>query len=314
MNKKPVFLICTLFVFIFPIIAFLEVHFVDVGQGDATLVNCDGHWAIIDGADTTGSQKLYSYINNYCKISTFDLVVLSHSDKDHVGGLKGAILDKLSKKTVVWFDEDSSNTSRWFVSFKEYVNSYDCKEKIKPELGQEYQLGNSIITVIGPTKDYGDRNNNSIIIRLDYLGKSFIFMGDAEWKSQNGLTTKYVTSNADHTGYNYSPVLCCDVLKVAHHGGSIDEGTETNTSEMLLSAMRPKYSVISVGIENRYSHPHPITLRNLIRKESSVYRTDYHGTIVFTVNDLGMLSVKTEKQNGRPWMDESLLPSFQKNQ
>lgn len=296
-----------------PIFALLEVHFVNVGQGDAALINCDGHWGIIDGADTKGAQMLFSYINDVCKVPSFDLVVLSHSDKDHVGGMRGAIQDKLTNNSIVWFDEDSSNTSRWFTSFKEYVNSCKCKETKKPDLGQQYQLGGCLITVIGPTSDFGDRNNNSIIIRIDYKGKSFIFMGDAEWKAQNGLINEYVTANADLGFFNYSPMLNCDVLKVAHHGGSIDEGTETTVSYTLLRSMHPKFAVISVGIENRYSHPHPNTLSRLIQSECNIFRTDYHGTIVFAVNDSGILSLKTEKQNGNPWMDESLLPSVKRN-
>lgn len=121
------------------------------------------------------------------------------------------------------------------------------------------------------------------------------------------------TSNGDLGAFNYSPILTCDVLKVAHHGGSIDNGSETTISYFLLRAMHPKYSVISVGINNRYTHPSPVTLSRLIQDDSNIFRTDYHGTIVFSVDDSGILTLRTEKQNGIPWMDEELLPSIKKN-
>ena len=96
-------------------------------------------------------------------------------------------------------------------------------------------------------------------------------------------------------------------------GGSIDNGSETTISYFLLRAMHPKYSVISVAINNRYTHPSRVTLSRLIQDDSNIFRTDYHGTIVFSVDDSGILTLRTEKQNGIPWMDEELLPSIKKN-
>ena len=158
----------------------LDVYFVDVGQGDAIVINADGHWAIIDGGDTGTSSKLYSYINNTLKISNFELIVLTHPDKDHVGGLSGAIQGKVTKNTVVWCN--ASATDRYFTSFKTTVENFGSK-LISPYPGDVVNLGSAQITLVGPLLDMENENDNSLVVRLDYKGKSFLFTGDIDRKS-----------------------------------------------------------------------------------------------------------------------------------
>lgn len=286
------------------IFADLDVHFVDVGQGDSILINSEGHWAVIDGGDTSSSSKLYSYANNQLNIPCFELVVLTHSDTDHVGGLRGIIDGKITKKSTIWYDVNDFNDNRAYQSFKTYVETIKCKKK-KPITEDAIQLGGATITCIGPSKDLGNRNDNSLIIRLEYKGKSFVFLGDAGSKSMKDLVNNYASVNDLGNGFD-APMLNCDVLKVAHHGG------KNFATYTFLKSSQPKYAVISVGLNKNYNHPHADTLSLLVQDDIDIYRTDVHGTIVFSVNDAGHLTVRSEKESGKPWLDKEFLASYKR--
>ena len=187
--KRLAFVFCLLILMPYLIFASLEVHFVDVGQGDSIIINADGHYGIIDGGPANKSQYLYTYVKNL-GVNPFELIVITHTDSDHIGGIVSAVeAAGISRKCKVWCN-DIYTDQRQFSSFKGRVSLAGCKI-VNPLIGTTMMLGNAKITVIGPTKKLSNKNDNSLIIKLEYAGKSFLFMGDAERAEENTLINEY---------------------------------------------------------------------------------------------------------------------------
>lgn len=234
----------------------LEVHFIDVGEADAILVICQGHAMMIDGGDREDSQLIYAYLKER-GITELDYIFATHSDSDHVGGLAAAL--RFLKVGSVYCSSDEAD-SRAFRSFRYYTEAQGLSIK-KPEAGERFSLGDAELTVLGPTREAEEQNNNSIVIRLVYGETSFLFTGDMEFEEEADL----LASGAE---------LKSTLLKVAHHGSAYSTGEE------LLSKVKPKYAVISVG-DNDYGHPAKTLLKRLEGVGAKVLRTDILGHIVF---------------------------------
>ena len=298
-------ILCILIILLLPglLYAALEVHFVDVGQGDAIIINADGHFGLIDGGPVNKSYALSSYLKNVVT-APFELVVVSHTDSDHVGGIDEAIkVVGLKKTCTIWCNDINSNQAQ-FTSFKKIVNGKNLKI-IDPKIGTTKKLGKATIIVLGPVVNTGFKNDDSIVIRLEYADKSFLFMGDAERAEENFLINKYSQEIMEFGSYP-SAMLKSDVLKVGHHG------SRNSTTGYFLRYVMPSISVISVGANNRNGHPTEETLSRLIQANSNIFRTDIHGTVKICVSDSGMLTVQGVYGN-KPWMDETLKPSYIRN-
>lgn len=236
-----------------------EIHFFDVGEADSALVECDGHYMLIDGGNPGSSSFLYSYLQKH-GIEYLDYIVCSHAHADHVGGLAGA----LNYATVgTAYAPVTEYDSRAFNSFVKYL-SEQGKEITIPSPGDTIMLGVAKITFIGPV-DMSlaeiNHNNASIILRIEYGCTSFLFTGDAEIEEE---TSVIVTRSELHS----------TLLKVGHHG------SYTSSSEPFVAAVNPNYAIISVGKDNEYGHPHDIALERLQNYCSDIYRTDLLGEIV----------------------------------
>lgn len=243
----------------------LTATFFDVGQGDAALISCDGHYMLIDGGDTDDSSKMYSALQSN-GIDTLDIVVASHAHSDHIGGLAGALnyaTADLILCPVTTYDSDA------FVDFAKYAG-----EITVPEVGDTYALGDAEIQILG-VNGGAETNDTSIILSLEHGENRFIFTGDAEREAEQAVLDNYTDLEAD-------------VLKIGHHG------SDTSTSYVWLDAILPEYAVISVGKNNEYGHPTDAVLSRLRDAESKVYRTDLHGDITFISNGYS-LSVDTAK-------------------
>ncbi len=237
----------------------LEVHFLDVGQGDATLIMTEGHSMLIDAGNNSKGTAVWSYLKNQ-GIENLDYVIGTHPDADHAGGLDvilykfdcgRVLLPDLRKDTKTW--EDVENTIK--------AKNYQAQA---PRPGDSYQLGDAKFTVLAPQdKAYEGSNDYSIALRLDYGSNRFLFVGDAEEESENEMLER-------------EEFLSADVYKVSHHG------SRTGTSEEFLKAVSPEYAVISCGEDNAYGHPHAEVLNLLRSKGIKVFRTDEQGTIVAT--------------------------------
>ena len=235
----------------------LEVHFMDVGQGDATLIMTDGHAMLIDAGNNGKGTAVQNYLQKQ-GIKKLDYVIGTHPDADHIGGLD-VIIYKFDCGKVLLPDYQKNTKTYDEVEDTLKAKSYRAAH---PAAGDTYQLGDAVFTVTAPAdKKFDNANDYSIAVRLEYGKNAFLFVGDAEEDSENEM----LKSKQD---------ISADVYKVSHHG------SKTGTSEEFLEKVDPQYAVISCGEDNSYGHPHAEVL-NLLRREGvQVFRTDEQGTIV----------------------------------
>lgn len=236
----------------------LEVHFIDVGQGDATLIKCGDKSLLIDAGDNSKGTAIQLYLQKQ-GISKLDYVIGTHHDSDHIGGLD-VIITKFDCDTIIMPD-DSKDTN----TYRDVISAMDYKRyrNTTPVPGTKYQFGDAEFTLL-QAKDYGnDSNNSSVGIILTHGEKKFLFTGDAEEPAEIDI----VQSGIDIT---------CDVYQVGHHGSN------SSSSNMLLEAAKPTFAVISCGEGNSYGHPRAETLNNFRARGINVFRTDEQGTLVAT--------------------------------
>lgn len=248
----------------------MNVHFIDVGQGDSILVEADHAAMLIDAGESNKGNLVSDYLKSR-NITRLDYVIGTHPHSDHIGGLDTIInsfpIDKLILPSAV-------NTTK---TYEDVLDAISAKELriTKAEVGAQYKLGSASFTILAPNSpSYEELNNYSVVIKLTYGENSFLLTGDAE-----ELSEKEMLEN----GYD----LSADVLKLAHHGSS------TASCEEFLEAVNPEYGVICVGKGNDYGHPHAETLQSMVKHAIDVYRTDLQGTIIFT-SDGKTISVNTQ--------------------
>ncbi len=235
----------------------LIVTYLDVGQGNAILVQSQDDYMLIDGGGKSASSYVVSYLQQQ-NITELDYVISSHYDADHVSGLIG-VLYKFQVETVL--DGDYIWDTKTYQSFQTALEKNGCNE-IHPNVGDIYELGDATFEIVCPDRyGYSDGNENSIGIRLCYGDSSFLICGDAgedmeKWMVENG--------NVSET----------DVLMASHHGSFY------STSEVFFEAVNPNYVVISAGRNNTYGHPSNRVMKLLGEKDVCLYRTDIQGTII----------------------------------
>ena len=247
-----------------------EVHYLDVGQGDCSLVLCDGHAMLIDGGEASESSKVYAYLKAH-GLNHLDYMVATHAHSDHIGGLSGA----LNYATVdTAFCPVTEYDSKTFSSMVKYLSNQGLGITV-PSAGDRFMLGSASVQILGPQKNYEDPNDTSIVLKVTYGETSFLFTGDAER-----------TAEADIISAGYD--LRSTVLKVGHHG------SDTSTSYRFLREIMPEYAVIQVGKDNSYGHPTEDTLSRLRDADVKVYRNDLQGDIICS-SDGKVISFTTTK-------------------
>lgn len=246
------------------------VHFIDVGQADATLVICDGKTMLIDGGNADDSNLIYSYLKNQ-GVKHLDYIIATHPHEDHIGGLSGALNYATVGKAYCPVTEYDSGTFRNFVK---YLKMRGASITV-PRVGEKFTLGSAECTIIAVNTLNNEPNNTSIVMRIVYGETSFMFTGDAEREVEQTLAGSTFT-------------LESTVLKVGHHG------SYSSTSYVFLRNVMPKYAVIPVGVNNEYGHPTPEVLSRLRDADVKVFRTDLHGTVICT-SDGKNLVFGTEK-------------------
>lgn len=236
----------------------LEVYFLDVGQGDATLIVCDGEAMLIDAGENDKGTLVQNHLMA-AGIDSLRYMIGTHPDSDHIGGMD-VILYKFHCDTVI-MPEFSRDTAAYrdvidTMKHKGYTNTV-------PVVGDSYTLGGATFTILAPLKTYQDSNNNSVAILLTYGNTRFLFTGDAEEQAEKDILATGIPLQAD-------------VYKAGHHGSS------TSSSKDFLRAVSPTYSVISCAENNDYGHPHAEVLNNLRAMGIQVFRTDEQGSIIAT--------------------------------
>lgn len=245
------------------------IRYLDVGQGDATLLECDGHYMLIDGGNNKSSDIIYTVLKNN-NVESVDMVFASHADEDHVGGLAGAYKASGVKHT---FCPVSTSDTHAFADFKKAVEE-DGHQIEVPQVGKTYSLGSAVINILGVNA--GKDNNSSIVLKVTYGNTEFLFTGDAEKDAEQ----KLLDAGAD---------LKANMIKIAHHG------SKDSTSEIFLKTVDPQFAIISAGKDNLYYHPTQVVLDELKENNIAVYRTDLQGDIVCK-SDGKKISIATEKK------------------
>ena len=242
----------------------LAVHFIDVGQGDATLISCGGEHMLIDAGNNDCGLKVWKYLSEN-GVESLKYVIGTHPDADHIGGLD-VVLYRYDCSLLMMPDVANDTPTYDAVIQTAELKGYGIYH---PSVGEVFPLGDAYFTVIAPNGVYEGTNDNSIGIKLTHGVNDFILIGDAE--------------EASETDMLYSGIdLSAEVYKVSHHGsynGSIDP---------FLDAVHPTYAVISCGYGNDYEHPHNVTLDRLRERGINVFRTDEQGSIV-AVSDGAMI-------------------------
>jgi len=247
------------------------IKYIDVGQGDSALIQCDGHYMLIDGGPSSASSVVYTILKNG-KIKNIDYMIATHPDADHIGGLSGA----LNYSNVgVCYSPVLAHDTKTFGSLVKYLNKQGISLTV-PAKGTSFSLGGAKVELLGPVSDYADSNNSSIVAKVTYGSNKFLFTGDAEMEEESAL----ISAKKD---------LSCDVLKVGHHG------SKGSTGEAFLKKAKPKYAVISVGSDNSYGHPTAETLSRLSNAKVEIFRTDLQGDVVCS-SDGNSISFATEKK------------------
>lgn len=250
-----------------------KVHFIDVGQGDSILIQLPTkEVALIDGGDRDDAKQVTEYIKKQ-GIKKIDYLLVTHPHSDHLGALPSVV--KTFEIGNIYMPKVTANTEI-FKSLLTEINNKGLKIK-------QAKAGVDIINsqdlkfyILAPGSDkYDEINEYSIVAKLTYKNNSYLFTGDSEKVSESEMIK---------SGYD----LKADVLKVAHHGGSTSSTTD------FLKQVSPKYSVISVGKDNIYGHPHKELIERLTKAKTSILRTDQHGNILITT-DGKEISVKTSK-------------------
>lgn len=234
-----------------------SVRFLDVGQADAALVECDGHYMLIDGGNKEDANLVYSVLKKD-GVPKLDIVVGTHAHEDHIGGLPGAFNYTTADLTLC---PVTSYDSKAFSDFAKYADQQGGGIVV-PSVGDTYDLGSATVAVLG-VNGGTDTNDTSIVLKVTYGETSFLFTGDAEREAEQAI----LNSGAD---------LSATVLKVGHHG------SDTSTSYPFLREIMPEYAVISVGKGNSYGHPTEDALSRLRDAGVTTYRTDLQGDIVCT--------------------------------
>jgi competence protein ComEC len=247
------------------------VTFLDVGQGDAIVIQNENTVMLIDAGTNKTAVNLINELKSMA-ISRFDVIIATHPHEDHIGGMDNVINNFEVRQVIM--PEESANTQTYQDVLKA-INNKALTISV-PKAGSSFNLGSAICTVLAPnSQNYEDTNNYSIVLRVVYGSVSFLLTGDAGTDSEKGILGK---------GYT----LKSDVLKVGHHGSA------DSTSNPFLEAIAPRDAVILVGQDNDYGHPHKETLSKLNTAGIKIYRTDMNGTIVYTSNGTN-LAVKTGK-------------------
>jgi len=232
----------------------LDVHFLNVGQGDCVLIVCDGEAMLIDGGPSSASQMVYSYIRQ--RVEELDVVIATHPHDDHIGGLSAALN---AVPVGVIYSPVSGWGSICWANMVKYAKAQGTPIVV-PSEGDAISLGGAVVSIIHCWPEAWEENDMSIVLRVDYGETSFLFTGDAEIMSEEMMLSDEMPLRAD-------------VLKVAHHGSRYSYSPE------FLAAVKPKWAAISCGEDNAYGHPHEKVLQVL--SQVTILRTDQLGTIVF---------------------------------
>ncbi|MFD1850463.1 ComEC/Rec2 family competence protein [Oceanobacillus bengalensis] len=239
----------------------MRVHFINVGQGDSILIQTPQDKTIlIDGGRPEAGKKVVSYLEKL-HIKKIDLLVATHPDYDHIGGLV-KVMRAVEVKQIL-----DTGKIHFTKAFARYVNEIR-KQGIPTSIAKESQ--NIIvdpevkIKVLNAHRKNKNNNESSIALQVSYEDIDFLLMSDVEIEQEEKLLKKYQLES--------------EIIKVAHHG------SDTSTSFKFLHAVKPQVAILTYSVKNDYGHPVERVIENLDRVDADVYSTAVYGDVVITTD------------------------------
>ncbi|HYK72417.1 MAG TPA: S-layer homology domain-containing protein [Pseudoneobacillus sp.] len=251
----------------------LAAHFIDVGQGDSSLiVTPSGKTILIDGGRITAGEKVVSYLKK-AGITSIDLLVATHPDADHIGGLLDVLSEFPVKKVL---DSGAQHTTDTYLDYLTLIRQKNILFEVAKE-GSTIPLDNDIqITVLNSGNGSDDLNASSIVLKITFGQINFLYTGDADVGQEYEMATNY---NVE-----------AEILKVGHHGSN------TSSSQLFINEVKPKVSILSYGADNSYGHPTSEVVNRLKAAGSNLYSTAISGDIIVKTDG------KIYQVSTQPWV------------
>jgi beta-lactamase superfamily II metal-dependent hydrolase len=250
-----------------------QVHFIDVGQGDATLLESNGRFALIDAGPSKAQEDLVSYLKAV-GVTELDYLILTHPHADHMGGMQ-AVLQNFDVKQVLLpnFDLAPVEQTTTLTKLQAAIEAEECAVRTM-RTGDVYLLGGSTLQVLLAGIESDNVNDISPALLFTAPNLRFLCTGDAEAPVERALLDNDTDVQAE-------------LYKAGHHGSS------TSNTEAFVQAVAPDVAVVSCAADNDYGHPHREVLQTFAQNNVQVYVTAQEGTIVAYVDDAGALRVAT---------------------
>ncbi len=252
----------------------LQVTVLDVGNADAIVLSNNGKHMLIDAGERGDGDTVVAYLQQH-NIDTLDYVIATHADSDHIGGMQTVLENVEVKKYIMSFmPEGYTPTTKTYMNLLETIDDRDIPLG-EAKVGERFTFGDAYVDILGPAADFHNNNDQSVVCKVTFGSRRFLFMGDAGEDAEEAL----LQSGAD---------LQADVLKMGHHGSA------GSSSKTFLNRVRPRIALVTCGEGNSYGHPHTEALQRIRALDAAVYRSDLNGNITLRC-DGDKISVSVQK-------------------
>ena len=244
------------------------VHFIDVGQADATLLQSGQEYCLVDAGEASSEEALLSYLDGH-GITRLKLLVMTHPHADHIGSMK-AVLEHVQVEQVLLpdFDKAPYPTTRTFERVMDAIETQNIPT-VTAQAGQNFTFGEATLSVLANGVETDNYNNLSQVLFFSAPGLRVVLTGDGE-------------AEVEKDALAHGELPQADVFKAGHHGSS------TSNTLTFLQAIRPRYVVVSCGKDNSYGHPNKEALQNYAMVGAQVFRTDENGSVVIAATETGL--------------------------
>lgn len=235
----------------------MDVHFINVGQGDSIFINTPNDKNIlIDGGPPKAAKKVVRYLEEI-GVTKIDLMIATHPDRDHIGGLP-AVMKAFDVKKII--DSGKLHVTRAYANYINEIRKQEIPVTIA-KAGNEIRIDTLLdFRILNAHGKYKNNNQSSIALKLSYNDVDFLFLGDIEDEQEEKIGKKYDVR--------------AEIIKVAHHG------SKTSSSEKFLDQVDPKVAIITYSKYNRFGHPVNRVISRLIELDTNIYSTAVHGDLV----------------------------------